>query len=98
MSGDLNVFALILGASLFVKIVMGVLLLFSFLSWVIIFRKKAMLDRAMSGANEFEERFWSGADLAGLFREVSGRTELVGDVHEVTLASPRWTTATTRPC
>lgn len=60
MSGELNVLALILGASLFVKLVMGVLLLFSFLSWVIIFRKKAMLDRAIGGANEFEERFWSG--------------------------------------
>lgn len=73
MSGELNVLGLIWNASVFVKLVMGVLIAFSFLSWMIIFRKKAMLDRAMSGANEFEERFWSGADLAGLFREVSGR-------------------------
>lgn len=73
MNGNLNLLALVLGASLFVKLVMGVLLAFSFFSWVIIFRKKAMLDHAMNGANDFEERFWSGADLASLFREVSGR-------------------------
>ena len=73
MNGELDVLKLILGASYFVKVVMGVLVAFSFLSWMIIFRKKAMIDRAMSGANEFEERFWSGADLAGLFREVSNR-------------------------
>ena len=83
MSGELNVLALILGASLFVKLVMGVLLLFSFLSWVIIFRKKAMLDRAIGGANEFEERFWSGADLAGLFREVSGRGNDISGIESI---------------
>jgi biopolymer transport protein TolQ len=73
VNGELDVLKLILGASVFVKIVMGVLVAFSFLSWMIIFRKKVMIDRAMSGANDFEERFWSGADLAGMFREVSGR-------------------------
>lgn len=83
MSGELNVLALILGASLFVKLVMGVLLLFSFLSWAIIFRKKAMLDRAINGANEFEERFWSGADLAGLFRDVSGRGSDVSGIESI---------------
>ncbi len=29
----------------------------------------------MRGADEFEERFWSGADLAGLFREVTAGGE-----------------------
>lgn len=83
MNGDLNLFALVLGASLFVKLVMGVLLAFSFFSWMIIFRKKAMLDRAMRGANEFEERFWSGADLAGLFREVSGRGGEISGIESI---------------
>lgn len=83
MNSDLNLFALVLGASLFVKLVMGVLLAFSFFSWTIIFRKKAMLDRAMQGANEFEERFWSGADLAGLFREVSGRGSEISGIESI---------------
>jgi biopolymer transport protein TolQ len=82
-SGELNVLALILGASVFVKLVMAVLILFSFFSWMIIFRKKAMLDRAMAGANEFEERFWSGADLAGMFREVSSRGSDINGIESI---------------
>ena len=79
MNGGVNIWQLVLDASLFVKIVMVILVVFSFLSWVIIFRKRALLGRAMRGADEFEERFWSGADLAGLFREVtSGGGALTG--------------------
>ncbi len=80
MSGSgLNIWQLVLDASLFVKVVMLILLAFSFLSWMIIFRKRAMLNGAMRSADEFEERFWSGADLAGLFREVtSGNGSLTG--------------------
>ena len=79
MNGGINIWQLVLDASLFVKAVMAILLIFSFLSWVIIFRKRALLNRSMRGADEFEERFWSGADLAGLFREVtSGGGALTG--------------------
>jgi biopolymer transport protein TolQ len=79
MNGGINIWQLVLDASLFVKAVMAILIVFSFLSWVIIFRKRALLSRAMRGADEFEERFWSGADLAGLFREVtSGGGALTG--------------------
>ena len=83
MSGDLNVLALVLGASLPVKIVLALLIVFSFASWVIIFRKKAMLDRAMRSADEFEERFWSGADLAGLFREVTAQGEQITGIESI---------------
>jgi biopolymer transport protein TolQ len=41
------------------------------MSWVIIIRKYSQLKAAMENAESFEERFWSGADLAQLFREVS---------------------------
>jgi biopolymer transport protein TolQ len=83
MNGDLNILALVLGASLPVKFVLGVLVFFSFTSWVIIFRKKAMLDRAMRGADEFEERFWSGADLGGLFREVTAQGERITGIESI---------------
>jgi len=80
----LNILDLVLNASIFVKLVMLLLLVFSFMSWVIIFRKRAMLNRTMSGADDFEERFWSGADLAGLFREVtsSGATTGIESIFE----------------
>ena len=72
MNSELNVLGLVLGASLPVKLVLGILIGFSIASWFIIFRKKALLDRANEGADEFEERFWSGADLAGLFKDLTG--------------------------
>ncbi len=75
MNGDLNILDLVLHASLPVKAVLLVLIIFSFMSWVIIFRKKAMLDATQREANAFEERFWSGSDLASLYREASARGE-----------------------
>ena len=83
MNGDLNIPALILGASLPVKLVLALLIVFSFASWVIIFRKRAMLDRAMRSADEFEERFWSGADLAGLFREVTAQGDRITGIESI---------------
>jgi biopolymer transport protein TolQ len=83
MNGNLDILALVLGASLPVKLVLALLVLFSFASWVIIFRKKAMLDRAMRGADEFEERFWSGADLAGLFREVTAHGDQITGIESI---------------
>jgi biopolymer transport protein TolQ len=73
MNGGLNIFKLVAEASLPVQLVMLLLLVFSFLSWVIIIRKYSQMKAAMESAEAFEERFWSGGDLAGLFREVSGR-------------------------
>jgi biopolymer transport protein TolQ len=77
MNSELNVLGLILGASIPVKLVLGILIAFSIASWFIIFRKKALIDRANAGADEFEERFWSGADLAGLFKELTGAGERI---------------------
>jgi biopolymer transport protein TolQ len=74
MNGGLNIIKLVTEASLPVQLVMLLLLVFSFLSWVIIFRKYSQMKAAMENAEAFEERFWSGGDLAGLFREVSGRS------------------------
>ena len=79
MNQELNYLQLVFHASLPVKLVMIGLLLASIASWMIILRKKAMIDRALRDANSFEERFWSGADLAALFKEVSARSgSLIG--------------------
>lgn len=71
----LNVFNLVTDASLPVKLVLLILLGFSFMSWVIIIRKYAQMKAANQTSEAFEERFWSGGDLAQLFREVSGRSD-----------------------
>lgn len=83
MNGGLNIFKLVAEASILVQLVMLVLLVFSFLSWVIIIRKHQQLKSAMDEAEAFEERFWSGADLAQLFREVSGRNAKGGGMETV---------------
>lgn len=72
MSNDLNLLELIFEASLPVQAVMLLLVIASISSWVIILLKKRVLDRAAKGSDEFEERFWSGADMSALFREISG--------------------------
>jgi biopolymer transport protein TolQ len=74
MTAELDYVQLMLHASLPVQIVMLLLILASIASWMIIFRKKAMIDRALREAADFEERFWSGADLAALFKELSARS------------------------
>ena len=83
MNGSINIFDLVVHASWPVKLVLLILLIFSVTSWVIIFRKKAMLDAATRDADGFEERFWSGVDLAALFREVSNRAGEAGGLAAV---------------
>jgi biopolymer transport protein TolQ len=73
----INMLALVLHASIPVQLVMLLLLFGSVASWVIIFRKKRLLDRAEAEADRFEERFWSGAELSKLY---AGATERNRDV------------------
>jgi biopolymer transport protein TolQ len=65
-AGHFNILDLILHASIPVQLVMLLLLFASVASWLIIFRKKRVLDRAEKDAEKFEERFWSGAELSKL--------------------------------
>jgi biopolymer transport protein TolQ len=83
MNSGLNIFKLIADASIPVILVLIVLVVFSFLSWVIIVRKYTQLKAANANAEAFEERFWSGADLAQLFREVSNRGASNGGLENV---------------
>lgn len=83
MNGGLNIFKLVAEASVPVLLVLILLLVFSFLSWVIIIRKYSQLKAATENAEAFEERFWSGADLAQLFREVSNRGAANGGMENV---------------
>jgi biopolymer transport protein TolQ len=83
MNGGLNIFTLIADSSLPVKLVLLVLLVFSFMSWVIIIRKYAQMKAAAENAEHFEERFWSGGDLAQLFREVNGRGAESGGMEHI---------------
>ena len=80
---ELDILGLILNASLPVKMVIGMLLFASLASWAIIFRKKAMIDRADRAAQRFEERFWSGADLASLYKELAGNGAQLNGIESI---------------
>lgn len=73
--GDLDMLQLVLHASLPVQLVMLLLLLASIASWIIIIRKKKVLDRALREADSFEERFWSGSELGKLYDSASRSQE-----------------------
>jgi len=68
---EMSIWSLVLNASLVVQLVMLVLLLASFLSWIMIFQRHFVLKQARQALSAFEERFWSGVDLGQLFREVN---------------------------
>ncbi len=71
MSSNLSLFILMRDASTVVQIVMFILVLASILSWAYIFSKYREIRRAVKSSQEFEERFWSGIDLADLYRQLS---------------------------
>jgi biopolymer transport protein TolQ len=73
VTADLSLITLITEASLLVKLVMLALLLISFYSWLIIFRKRSELEQAKRDANAFEDKFWSGNELNRLYEDISSR-------------------------
>lgn len=80
---SLNLLSLVLHASIPVQLVMLLLLFGSVASWVIIFRKKRILDRAARDADAFEERFWSGAELSKLYAGSTERNRDIGGLEAI---------------
>jgi biopolymer transport protein TolQ len=70
MSTDLSITHLILNASIVVQFVIALLVFASLTSWSMIFDRMRVLKRAGRSADEFESRFWSGGDLAELYRQI----------------------------
>ena len=79
MGGEqLSVINLVVQASLPVQIVIAMLLLASVYSWMIIFRKRLVIGRSRREAEQFENQFWSGGDLAQLYRAIEQRGGATG--------------------
>jgi len=70
MSNDLSFAHLILNASPVVQFVIGLLAFASVSSWTMIFDRMRVIRHAKRDATEFETRFWSGGDLAELYRQI----------------------------
>src|SRR3954454_2370920 len=65
---DLDIWTLIVHASLVVKVVIFLLLAVSFMSWMFIFQKWFSVRRANAQTDKFEREFWSGNDLNTLYQ------------------------------
>jgi len=75
MQNEMSIARLVLDASLVVQLVMLLLLLASVASWAVIIQKRRVLRQARVNAENFEKEFWSGGDLNGLYKRLSGRPE-----------------------
>ena len=69
MTQELSIWALILGATLPVKLVMLILFGASVVSWTMIVQRGLFLRRAGTDLKHFEGTFWSGIDLNQLFND-----------------------------
>ena len=71
MDEQLSLIDLIWHASFTVQLVMALLFVASMLSWYMIVQRFIYFRNAHDEMYQFEERFWSGIDLAQLYREGS---------------------------
>ncbi|PYG02597.1 cell division and transport-associated protein TolQ [Thioalkalivibrio sp. ALE21] len=76
MEVDFSMYQLIMEASLVVQLVMIILVLASVFSWLAIIVKARTLRGVDRAADDFEERFWSGADLSHLYEGLRRKTVL----------------------
>ena len=71
-----------LNATVTVQIVMGILMLASMASWVMIFQRGFSLSHIKRDSAAFEDQFWSGKDLRKIYLELEEHEgELIGMEH-----------------
>ena len=79
----LDMLQLVVHASIPVQLVLLLLLFASVASWLIIFRKKRVLDRAEREASRFEERFWSGSEMSKLYAASTERNRDIAGLEAI---------------
>lgn len=83
VSQDLELWTLIVNASLVVKLVMLLLMAVSFLSWTFIFSKWIAIRRARAQTEQFERDFWSGNDLNLLYQGAVNARHTIGSLERI---------------
>ena len=78
MSDYFSIYSLILNASIVVQLVIGILLLASIGSWVIIVEKWIVTNNALKEFFLFEQFFWSGESLKDIYDDLKAKEDLVG--------------------
>ena len=80
---DLEIWTLILHASIVVKVVMGLLVVVSFMSWMFIFQKAFVIRRAVAQTVKFEREFWGGQDLNALYQGAVNHRHSIGSLERI---------------
>jgi biopolymer transport protein TolQ len=83
LTQDLDIWTLILHASVVVKVVMLLLVAVSFMSWMFIFQKWFAIRRANSQTDKFEREFWSGNDLNALYQGAVNHRHTIGSLERI---------------
>jgi len=83
VTADLEIWSLILGASLVVKAVLLLLLAVSFLSWMFIFSKWFAIRRVREQTERFEREFWGGGDLNLLYQGAVNNRHTIGSQERI---------------
>ena len=78
MTDYFSIYSLILNASIVVQLVIGILLLASIGSWVIIVEKWIVTNNALKEFFLFEQFFWSGESLKDLYDDLKAKDNLFG--------------------
>ena len=78
MTDYFSIYSLILNASIVVQLVIGILLLASIGSWVIIVEKWIVTNNALKEFFLFEQFFWSGESLNDIYDDLKAKDDLVG--------------------
>ncbi|MFL2752773.1 MAG: protein TolQ [Gammaproteobacteria bacterium] len=78
MSDYFSIYSLILNASIVVQLVIGILLLASIGSWVIIVEKWIVTNNALKEFFLFEQFFWSGESLKDIYDDLKANQDLIG--------------------
>jgi biopolymer transport protein TolQ len=83
LTQDLDIWTLILHASIVVKVVMLLLVAVSFMSWMFIFQKWFAIRRANSQTEKCEREFWSGNDLNALYQGAVNHRHTIGSLERI---------------
>jgi len=83
LTQDLDIWTLILHASVVVKVVMLLLAAVSFMSWMFIFQKWFAIRRAHAQTDKFEREFWSGNDLNALYQGAVNHRHTIGSLERI---------------
>jgi len=83
LTQDLDIWTLILNASIVVKAVMLLLLAVSFMSWMFIFQKWFSIRRSVRQTGQFEREFWGGKDLNALYQGAVNNRHSIGSLERI---------------